>query len=300
MAFGIGSGLFFSHFPFLKIHNIPVTSYRILPGHIFKRVTKRLGVKVEVKKFRDKIEGMDALDKMLESGQPVGLMTSVFYLPYLPRAFRFHFNGHNIVAFGKENGNYIISDPVMEEPAVISYNDLLRARFPKGLPEPKGRMYYPVNVPASVDLSRPIIKGIKKTASDMATIPVPLFGVKSIRMLARRLQKYPSRLGDEKAALYLGNIIRMQEEIGTGGAGFRFIFAAFLQEASQVLNRKNLFDISKEMTETGDRWREFAFLGGRVCKGRETSNGSYDTLSQILLDCADREENIFRKLMKLF
>lgn len=299
MAFGIGSGLFFSHFPFLKLNNIPVTSYRILPGHIFKRVTKRLGIKVAVKTFKNKDESMDALDKMLESGTPVGLLTSVFYLPYLPKAFRFHFNAHNIVVFGKENGHYLVSDPVMDEPTEITYEDLRRARFPKGLPEPKGRMYYPVKVPEKIDFRKPIIDGIRKTAKDMATIPIPLFGVKSIRLLARRIKKYPSGLGEEKAILYLGNVIRMQEEIGTGGAGFRFIFAAFLQEAAQKISMPVLSEMSREMTETGNRWRDFAFQAGRVCKGREASPDSYNQLAEILFECADREEAIFRKLMKI-
>ena len=44
MAFGLGSGLFFTHLPFLKVNGIPGTSYRIWPGLIFKRVSKRLGI----------------------------------------------------------------------------------------------------------------------------------------------------------------------------------------------------------------------------------------------------------------
>ena len=47
MAFGIGSGLFFSHMPFLKVGGIPVTSFRPLPGIIFKRISRRLGIKFE-------------------------------------------------------------------------------------------------------------------------------------------------------------------------------------------------------------------------------------------------------------
>ena len=86
---------------------------------------------------------MLALDQMLEKGQPVGMLTSVFYLNYLPAAYRFHFNAHNIIVFGKENGKYLVSDPVMEYTTEISYEDLVRARFAKGMPEPSGRMYYP-------------------------------------------------------------------------------------------------------------------------------------------------------------
>src|ERR1700712_168996 len=55
MIFGIGSGLFFSYMPFLKLNGIPVTTFRPMPGTIFKRVTKRLGIKVKTEKFSSEI-----------------------------------------------------------------------------------------------------------------------------------------------------------------------------------------------------------------------------------------------------
>ena len=62
MAFGIGSGLFYSHMPFLKMNGIPVTSYRILPGWIFGRFTKKLGIAIKRMKFRDPKAAMDELE----------------------------------------------------------------------------------------------------------------------------------------------------------------------------------------------------------------------------------------------
>ncbi len=57
---------------------------------------------------------------------------------------------------------------------------------------------------------------------------------------------------------YLGQLIRMQEEIGTGGGGFRFIYGAFLQEAAVILKNDELKGLSKEITAIGDLWRDFA------------------------------------------
>ncbi len=105
MAFGIGSGLFFGHLPLLKVNGIPGTTYRIWPGAIFKWVTQRLGVKIHTEKFQHPAKAMQALDDVLATGKPVGMLSSVFYLPYLPEAFRFHFNAHNLVVFGKEAAN---------------------------------------------------------------------------------------------------------------------------------------------------------------------------------------------------
>lgn len=296
MVFGIGSGLFFSYMPFIKLNGLPVSSYRILPGWIFKRVTKRLGIKMESKTFRDPESAMTELDRILEKGLPVGLLTSVFYLPYLPKALRFHFNAHNIVVYGKEGNKYLVSDPVLDTTAEIEYEDLKRARFAKGVMAPKGKMYYPIHVPQAADLRPAIVKGIKQTATDMLNVPVPFFGLKGIKFLAWSLKRWPKKVSEKESILRLGQLIRMQEEIGTGGAGFRFIFAAFLQEASFILNQEWLKEVAKEVTEVGDRWRDFAFEAGRICKGRATDDSTFASLSEILKECAEREKVIFKKL----
>ncbi len=299
MVFGIGSGLFFGHIPFLKINGIPGTTYRIFPGLIFSRTCKRLGIKMQKESFRNENTAMEALDKVLEKGIPVGMLTSVYYLPYLPSALRFHFNAHNIVVYGKKNGMYLVSDPVMETVTEIAPADLQRARFAKGALAPGGKMYYPVYVPKEVDLKKPIVAAIKKTAMDMTTIPVPLFGIRGQRYLAKKVSEYPNKLDKRKAALFLGNIVRMQEEIGTGGAGFRFIYAAFLQEAAQTLDQPWLLEVSNELTKAGDRWRDFAYDAARICKDRAITGENYEKLSETIIDCSNREEIIFNKLKKI-
>src|SRR6478735_5509557 len=252
MAFGIGSGLFFSYMPFIRLNGIPVVTYRIWPGHIFKKFSDRIGIQIERKKFSSTTTAMTELDKMLDKGQPVGMLTSVFYLDYLPAAYRFHFNAHNIIVFGKENGRYLVSDPVMETTTDISYEDLVRARFAKGMPEPSGRMYYPVKIPGEYPQEKAIWTGIKETSDRMTTIPIPLFGAKGMTYLSKRLRHWPERLGNRKAILWLGNLIRMQEEIGTGGAGFRFVYAAFLDQSSNITKEKELSHLSQQLTTAGD------------------------------------------------
>lgn len=301
LAFGIGSGLFFSHIPFLKLYDIPVTSYRILPSWIFDRVAKRLKIEMRNESFgKNHTKAEVALNEMLQKGIPVGMLSSVFYLPYLPKAYRFHFNAHNIVIFGRDetSGEYLVSDPVLDYPTRISPQALTRARFAKGMPEPKGRMYYPIKIKQIVDLKKPIIDGILRTANDMTRVPLPFFGIKGIRFLAKQIPKWQRDLSPEKAILYLGNLIRMQEEIGTGGAGFRFLYAAFLQESAKILGQEHLLGLSQEMTNNGDAWREAAFLAGRICKGRG-ANSDYNLIGDIIAERAEHENRIFRELRKI-
>ncbi|MGX5817796.1 BtrH N-terminal domain-containing protein [Chitinophaga lutea] len=299
MAFGIGAGIFFGHLPMVKVNGVPGTTYRIWPGAIFSRVCKRLGVKMHAEKFRSSGKAMAALDAVIAKGTPVGMLSSVYYLPYFPPSYRFHFNAHNLVVFGKEGENYLVSDPVMDTVTQIDPESLVQARFAKGFPEPKGKMYYALSVPEKVDLRGPVKEGIKQACHYMLKIPVPMFGVKGIRFLARRVKDYPAKVGDRKAGLYLGNIIRMQEEIGTGGAGFRFMYAAFLQEAATLFNNEELRSIAQELTAVGDLWRNFAFAAGRVCKSRTADNISYGELGDMLLKIADAEEKAFSRLAKV-
>ena len=85
MIFGMGSGYFFSHMPFVKLNGIAVTSFRVWPGWIFKRVTHRLGIRVRRKKYSNPDKAMKDLDELLARGKPVGMLVGVFHLPYFPK-----------------------------------------------------------------------------------------------------------------------------------------------------------------------------------------------------------------------
>ncbi|MEW5802665.1 MAG: BtrH N-terminal domain-containing protein, partial [bacterium] len=248
LAFGIGSGLFFAYLPFIKLDGIPLTAFRMIPGTIFNRVTRLLGVKVKVRRFRDPQKARAALDRALEENIPVGLQVGVYWLPFFPDALRFHFNGHNLIAYGQEKGEYAISDPTLDRPVTISLRSLQKARFARGAFAPKGKMYYLTGCSSrshsrtsasfcgkEVAVDRAIVKGIRRTCFLMLKAPRPFGGVHGIRYLARQIVSWPERLGEKKAILYLAQVIRMQEEIGTGGAGFRFIYGAFLQRAAEFL-----------------------------------------------------------------
>ncbi len=300
MVFGIGSGIFFSYMPFLKLNGMPVVSFRPLPGVIFKRTAKRLGFEVKSHKFRfNQDAAMTAADKLLQKGIPVGMVVGVYHLYYFPKAYRFHFNAHNIVVFEKKDDIYKVSDPIMPGTEAISYDDLKRVRYAQGTFKPQGNMYYIQKKKTDIDLKQAIRTGIKHTCKDMLKIPIKFFGIKGIYVLAKQIRKWPAQIGEAKTKKYLGQIVRMQEEIGTGGAGFRFLYAAFLQEAAEIMKKPELAALSEQMTETGDKWREFAVMTGRIYKERITDKNAFETAAQLLEKIADREIKIFTKLSKV-
>src|ERR1700749_1888162 len=247
LAFGIGAGLFFCYIPLIKINNGPAIAFRTFPGLIFKRTCHALGIPVIRKKFSSKETAESYLKQRLDEGHPVGCQVGVYYLSYFPREYRFHFNAHNLIVFGKEDDNYLISDPVMDTPTKLTSYELERVRFAKGALAPKGQIYYPQSKAVITDeqIRKAIISGIKLNVNQMLRIPGNFAGVSGIRYTGKRIKNWRNKLGIEKAGSYLAQLVRMQEEIGTGGGGFRYIYGAFLQEAQAYTHNDQLPEISK-------------------------------------------------------
>lgn len=301
MAFGLGSGLFYIHIPFIKINNGPGISFRTMPGAIFKRTCNALQIDIARKKFRDKKQAQQHLDHIISQNIPVGCQVGVFKLPYFPEKYRFHFNAHNLIVYGKENNRYLISDPIMEDVTSLSPEELEKVRFAQGVFAPKGHMYFVKNAKGKdIDILRKgIIKGIKRNTRDMLHIPGYIAGVKGIKHTANQIRKWRVKLGSRKAGLYLGQIVRMQEEIGTGGGGFRFIYAAFLEQSSEYFKDDALLKISDDFTKAGDLWRNCAVMMAGIYKNRLSEQKDFDMIAEMMYEISETEKTAFKKLSKL-
>lgn len=296
MAFGLASALSFAYIPFIKLSGMPLIAYRMPPRSILKNIEKRLGVTMRFQTFRNPAKGMAALDAALAQGQLVGLQTSVYWLPYMPEHMRFHFNAHNLLVYGKDGDDYLISDPIFEQPMRCPAPALEKARFAKGALAARGLMYQATEVPTQFDLEKVARQAIAANFRIMAKAPLPVIGIRGIRYLGRNIRKLhrdPKRR-DHYLPLYLNHIIRMQEEIGTGGAGFRFIYGSFLRETAKALNNPLLAEAAHQITDAGDEWRMFALLSSKMSKGRMAMDAP--RLEQQLNLVADKEAQTWQLL----
>ncbi len=304
MIFGLASGLYFSHIPFVKLSGMPVTSFRTFPGVLFKRVTTMLGIKTKTLRFIRQEKAMQTLDHvLLNEHKPVGCVVGMFYLPYVPKEYRFHFNGHNICIVGKDEQTnmYSVVDTNATQKVSISSADLQRVRFAKGGPYPlMGQMYWikGQGVKEGVITPELIVKSIRKNCKEMIGQPrwLPWLGVRGIALLAKRIRIWESTMGHREAMLNLAQVIRMLEEIGTGGAGFRFIYGAFLQEAAEITGLEELWNFAERITTIGDYWREFAYKGSRIIKKRKGEEYTFDDLGCLLDNIATLEKQFFTEL----
>jgi len=302
MIFGLSASLYFVHLPFIKLAGFPVTSFRPIPGVIFARVTRLLGFKIRKTIFFNKKNAVKKLDDLLEKGIPAGCVVGMYYLPYVPMAYRFHFNAHNVCVIGKEADSYLLSDPITTEKVTISSRDLLRARFAKGTWPPLGKLYRIKTLPRNeLDMNLLVRKAILKNCRRMIHEPgpMPYIGVNAFKHLGNKIPKFPKIYGERKAALHLAQLIRMMEEIGTGGAGFRFLYAAFLQEAAEITGINELNDFSQRLTDIGDQWRIFATEAGRIYKNRSSENVDYQSIGDHLKAIGEQEAAFFTELEKV-
>ncbi len=303
LALGIGSGLFFVQLPFSPIPNGPSTSFRVMAGGIFRRACRRLGVTFDVRRYRDPHRGMEDLDALIARGVPAGIQTNVYWLSFMPTRFRFQFNAHNLIVYGRRNGSWLVSDPVLEAPVECTDESLRRARFARGFLAPRGKLYFVAEAPQICEeaLNKAIRAGSLHTAWAMSQIPFPFFfvGAKGIAYLARQVERWPERYPEPADRLLkLANVVRMLEEVGTGGAGFRYVYAAFLQEAGERLSDPDYRGYSERLTEVGDRWRQFSARVAQICRRRKGEPAELKEAAGMIRECGALEGALFADIYR--
>jgi hypothetical protein len=141
--------------------------------------------------------------------------------------------------------------------------------------------------------------GVRETVGRMLNIPFPFFGVRGIRYMSRRIARWPKKLTDPaQLSLNLANVVRMQEEIGTGGGGFRYLYAAFLQESADLTGAPVLAEAARRLTDSGNLWRDFATIAVQQARGR--ADTPYERIPALLLEIATLEEEIFTDLRRRY
>ncbi|MDD4847960.1 MAG: BtrH N-terminal domain-containing protein [Bacteroidales bacterium] len=304
LLFGIGSGLYFMHIPFIKHEHLPLTMFRTPPVSICKNASKLLNFKLYHQKFCNRKKSMQKLDALLQQNIPVGLVVSLLGLPYFPMYLRGEFNGHHIVAFGKENDRYLISDtfPLISGIQTITESELESVRYTNSRLSPKGELFYIYDVSTTFSRSKAIVAGIKKTCRKMLKPPLSYFGIPAIFLLSNHMRRWEKRLDSNALNANLRQIVRLSEEAGTGGSGFRYMYAAFLNEAADILQQDTLHQLALEMTSIADLWRDFCIDILRFVKKRTINNQPIKSVSEMADDLqiiAKKEQHFFILLQQL-
>jgi len=298
MVFGIGSGIFFGYFNNSSFA-FPTFIVRNKPGQIRKNLSDRLGIKFHTESYKTPEKAQEGLDKLLEKGIPVATQVDFFFMEYLPQYLRVHINVHFINIVGKKDSNYLISDCYHPRIVELDEESLNKGRFAGGNMAPNGFLFYPEFIPKEFDYQKAVQKGIKKACFYMLKIPIPFLGIKGMRRFGKHIVEWPKlAIDSEDLSHQLSKINVLLEDQGTGGAGFRFMYATFLRQAAVILNKPVLNDLSKQMMEIGDYWREVSLNAARLGRNRDFEKEHLLELGKLIDKQADREEAFFKTLSK--
>lgn len=301
MIFGASGAIFFV---FIKTPHMvfPVFDMRNRPGDIRKNLGKKLGISFSTQKFGDPHKARASLESLIDKGIPTAVQVDMFYMDYIPSYMRVHFNAHFVVVVGKEGADFLVSDCYYPSISKLSRESLDKARFAKSDFAPRGFQFYVESVPqggiSQEVLGKAVVQGIKQAAVNMVKLPVPFIGVKGMRRFADNVPTWPKIARNMDALSHAIMSIHITlEERGTGGGGFRFMYASFLQEAAKLLNRQEFADMSKKIMAIGDRWRELSLFVARIGKDRDLGDGRLQEVRQMIRARADEEEAFFRELL---
>ncbi len=298
MVFGIASGILFGYID-NKNFTFPTIIVRTKPGQIRKNISKRLGIKFYQQHFKNINSGEKTLDDLISKGIPTAAQVDFFYMEYMPDWMRVHINVHFIVIYGINGNNYIVSDSYSPGASELSRELMRKARWAGGHMAPKGFLYYPADAPQNIDFKKPVISGIKLACRNMLHNPYPFVGIKGIYKFANKILTWPNLATDEDhLSTQIMRINILLEDQGTGGGGFRFMYATFLQKAAEILQNDNIANMSKRMMEIGDNWRNISYFSAKIGKAKDFSNENLNELSKLIQHCGDLEKSFFSDLKK--
>ncbi len=90
------------------------------------------------------------------------------------------------------------------------------------------------------------------------------------------------------------------EDQGTGGAGFRFMYATFLKQAAEIVNNPTLNEMSERIMNIGDDWRNISYFAAKIGKTRDLGPDKIKELSELIRKQGDAEKIFFKDLKKVY
>lgn len=301
MCLGISGAMLFGYFK-TKNMPFPMLAVRNQPVKIYKELQKLFNIPFNISKIKNPAKAEESLNTLIDEGALPAVQVDFFYMSYIPKHARAHFNGHFVIVNDKTEEGYIVSDPYAPVLAPVSAKNMERGRHAKGDFAPNGLMIHvdPIseqNVPSKETMKKAIKKGIIKTCRYMLKVPMSFIGISSIRKWAVDLENWPSYCDDTEMLSHRIMMINvLLEDRGTGGGGFRYMYASFLQEASEIFDNEELKRFSSKMMDNGDKWRAISLHAARMGKKRDFSKAKIDELKQLIERRADEEEALFTEL----
>lgn len=260
MLFGLGGGIGFIYW-YMKLMPAPFIGTRYGKGiEPLINTCKRIGAEGTIAATSSAEKGYEELKKELRKGEPAFVFVDMPYLPYLVIPEAAHFGGHTVVVFGiDEQANKVYISDRCRKPVTVSIEELKKARSSKFPPfAPKNKLLK-VKYPSRIgSLEKGTKASIRECCTNMLKPPIKNIGLVGIQKWAGLVPKWPKQFEGLALIGCLFNVFLYIEISGTGGGGFRNMYADFLGEASSILREPALKEVAKMFSDSGRLWSEIA------------------------------------------
>jgi hypothetical protein len=254
MCFGLGEGLGIFYIGLPGMAPSRLLAVRSLE---FERLFfERLGIPFTWDQHEDPAASEAALVAALDAGRPAVVQTDIFYLPYYQS--KTHFAGHLITVWGYDRGREIFFVTDTERPDVIEvpFGAMRKARYCKVPPFPMaGNLFAPAAITLSADLPARAWEAIRSNSQKLVGAEMPYEGLPALRQWTQEFGAWAGFEDWKWTARFAYQTILKR---GTGGGGFRHMYADFLTEVApgvpQIPERK----LAEKMRAAAEAWDRLA------------------------------------------
>src|SRR3954447_831416 len=231
MAFGLGAG---ACFYYVSLEDAsPTRWFNGRTARLEENFSELTGAALELRTFEQGDgDAWEAARTEVDSGQPVLLLTDLYYLDHYGNSA--HFPGHAVVLAGYDEEFAHLSDTGFEQlQTTTTLQNLDRARHSSHPAYPlSGHMFTATGGVSQEQLREAIPAAIERAAKAMVASEFGEFsGLGAVDRLAAEAGSWPEVAEDwQWGARFRYQVI---EKRGTGGGAFRLMYSRFLEEAGR-------------------------------------------------------------------
>lgn len=254
LCFGIGAGLAIGYL------NLPGSSpsrfVHVRSADFEAQFFSRIGHAFVWDRSEEPDKAEADLCRAIDMGLPSLIRTDIYHLPYFRSGT--HFPGHVIMVWGYDRKQevFFVTDTGNPEILEVPFPDMRKARHQEGsFYEMQGNRFSPEAIESPGGM-REIIMGSMVHNSRMILDDAHEF--QGIRGLDTWLKELPEWVEFEDWRWTARFSYQVIERRGTGGGGFRLIYADFLQEALRWVPEIATYGLVEQMSETAVAWQGLA------------------------------------------
>ncbi len=251
LCFGLGEGLGITY-----LKNLSSSPTRLLHTRSLgyeKRLFNAIGITDFTWQSADSSKVSEAqLIAALKQNKPAMLVTDIYYLHYFNSSS--HFPGHGIMVWGYDEDKKIfyVTDTERENLEEVSFDDMRKARISTMPPFFfHGDFFAPKILIKPKNLTELCRQAIVDNASTLLHSKDQSNGIPALHSMLKDLHLWKLDKDWQWNCRFAYQTI---EKRGTGGGGFRKMYARFLRETSELLVSVKVLDLENKMNKCAKSW----------------------------------------------